>query len=175
MKKQNLELMLRKPVHPVVGKAVLGAGILLTAIAFVLVLQQQAVSPTLTKQKEASPRSTPAPTFNPANFALTPTPTLAPGQKAIYSFYIQATSTITKSKGIDLTQSDTGKVFTVDIGTLLIVNFGRVGKSHVSALSPQAIFTNYGRPETIHLPNNALGAFRVYRAGFGTIRVTETD
>ncbi len=113
-----------------------------------------------------------APTVPPI---LMPTPTLAPGQKAIYTFYIQTTDHKTSNEELTLNTSDTGKLLTVDIGTLIIVNFGRVGKFHLSASSPQAIFTNFGRPETIHLPNNALGAFRVHRSGFGTITVIETE
>jgi hypothetical protein len=104
-----------------------------------------------------------------------PTPTLASGQKAIYTFYIQATSHKTSNGELTLNTPDTGKILTVDIGTLILVNFGRVGKFHVSASSPQTIFANFGRPETIHLPNNALGAFRVYRTGFGTITVIEAE
>jgi hypothetical protein len=106
--------------------------------------------------------------------ALLPTPTLASGQKAIYTFYIQATPHNAKNEELTLNTPDTGNKFTVDIGTLIIVNFWRIGKFHVSASSPQAIFTNVGRPETIHLPNNALGAFSVYRSGLGTITVIET-
>ncbi len=106
---------------------------------------------------------------------LMPTPTLALGQKAIYTFYIQATSHKTSNGELTLNTPDTGKIFTVDIGTLILVNFGRVGKFHVSASSPQTIFTSFDRPETIHLPNNALGAFRIYRSGFGTLTVIEAE
>jgi hypothetical protein len=77
MKKQTLATKLHKPVHPIFGKIVLGAGISLASIAFVLVLQQQSISP------RSTPTPTLTPTLNPAYFALTPTSTLAPGQKAI--------------------------------------------------------------------------------------------
>ncbi len=107
--------------------------------------------------------------------SLIPTPTLAAGQKDIYTFYIQATSYKASNEELTLNMSDTGKIHTADIGTLIIVNFGRVGKFHVSASSPQAIFTNSSQPETIHLPNNTLGAFRVYRSGFGTITIIEAE
>ncbi len=105
----------------------------------------------------------------------TPRPTFAPDQiKATFTFYIQATShKPNPPKVFSLTQADSGKTFTVDIGTLIIVNFGRVGKFQTSQLSPQAIFTNFGSPGVIHLPNNALGAFSVFREGFGTITVIE--
>jgi hypothetical protein len=123
-----------------------------------------------------NPLPTASPTVSPTIMlmpTLAPTPTLAPGQKAFYTFYIQATSHKASNEELTLNTPDTGKKFTVDIGTLLIVNFWRVGKFQLSASSPQAIFTNFGRPETIHLPNNALGAYRVYRSGFGTIQVIE--
>lgn len=129
----------------------------------------------ISKQKSFQPqldKRLPIPITSPS---LIPTPTLAAGQKAIYTFYIQATSYKASNEELTLNMSDTGKIHTVDMGTLIIVNFGRVGKFRVSASSPQAIFTNSGRPETINLPNNALGAFRVYRSGFGTIKVIETE
>ena len=174
MKKQPLATKLHKSVHPTLGKIVLGAGILLVAIALVLVFQQQSVSPTLTNQSTLTPTSTPIPSLNPTYFLLTPTPTLAPGQKAIYTFYIQASSH-KSSQELVLSPSDTGKEFTVDIGTLIILEHFGVINIHISQFSHQAIFENFGSPETIHLPNNALGAFRIYREGLGTITVVEKD
>src|SRR5260221_9158678 len=104
----------------------------------------------------------PSTVLPPAQLAVSPTvlptlistPTLAPGQKAIFTFYFQATAHKISNEELTLNASDTGKILTVDIGTLIIVNFGRVAKFQVSASSPQAIFTNFGRPETIHLPIN---------------------
>lgn len=100
-----------------------------------------------------------------------PTPTLSPGEKAICTFYIQATShEASKPRGLALTQANSGKTFTVDIGTLLIV-FCAEPYSRLSAISPQGIFTNYGTSGTIHLPANATGSYTIYRAGSGTITV----
>lgn len=79
----------------------------------------------------------------PAQIALSmivPTPTLAPGQKAIYTFYIHATSHKTSYKGLGIHSSDSGKIFIVDMGTLVDVDFGRIGNFHVTVTSPQNIF-----------------------------------
>lgn len=117
----------------------------------------------------------PSPTLSPTIIP-TLTPTIAPSKiEATYTFYIQTTSHKTSNGELTLNTIDTGKTLTVDIGTLIIVNFGRVGKFYISASSPQAIFTNFSRQETIHLPNNALGAFRIYRSGFGTITIIEVE
>ncbi len=184
MKKGTLLKKLHKPVHPVVAATAIIGVVLLTALSpFIMRALSRLNFAFPTPPKITYVHVTPIPNItavpNVPISTLTPsfapTPTLAPGQKAIYTFYIQATTYTTSDKGLELEQSDTGKMFTVDIGTLIIVNFGRVSKFHVSASSPQAIFTNFGRPAIIHLPNNALGAFRVYRAGLGTINVTETD
>ncbi len=105
-----------------------------------------------------------------------PTSTLAPGQKAIYTFYIQATSHETSPKGFSLKQSDTGKTFTVDVGTFISLDFGVVGKFHVSLSSPQNIFKCVGSECLPHSsPENSITSFWVSRAGYGTITVTETE
>src|SRR6266536_3612925 len=60
-----------------------------------------------------------------------PTPTLAPNQiKATYTIYIQSTPHIVGRGGLGLKQADSGKVFTVDIGTFISLDFGP-GKFHV--------------------------------------------
>jgi hypothetical protein len=59
MKKQNLTKRLRKPVYPMAGKAVLGAGILLAVVALAFLFQQQLLTPPLTKM--------PVPTFPPVS------------------------------------------------------------------------------------------------------------
>src|SRR5215472_7485747 len=70
-----------------------------------------------------------------------PTPTLAPGQKAIYTFYIQASPRQTIDTGLSLSPSDAGKVIHVNTGALLIIGFG-LRNFHVSTSSQQNIFTN---------------------------------
>jgi hypothetical protein len=176
MEKQSFVKKLHKSAHPTLGKIVLGAGILLAAGALILVFRQQSVSPTLTNQSTPPPTLTPAPTLNPKSFLLTPTPTLAPKQKAVYTFYIQATSNKTNRKGLGIKQSDTGKVFTVDIGTLVIVNFGRVGKFQVSVSSPQDIFKCVGAECLPHSsPSNAIFSSWVSHEGFATITVVEAN
>jgi hypothetical protein len=81
---------------------------------------------------------------------LIPTPTLAPGQKAIYTFYIQTTPhKIVFPRGMGIHQSDTGKVFTVDIGTLIDVNFGRVGKFHGNYSGVLQSLQDKSRPSTV--------------------------
>ncbi len=113
-----------------------------------------------------------APTVLPT---LIPTLTLAPGQKAICTYYIQATSHETSPKGLALTLTDSGKTFTVDIGTLLIL-YCKAHNFHISASSSQDIFEGAGSKNyPIHLPLNAKGAFRVIRAGFGIIQVIGTE
>jgi len=105
---------------------------------------------------------------------LIPTLTFTPGQKAICTYYIQAISHEASPKGLALTQADSGKTFTVDIGTLLIL-YCKVHNFYISTSSPQDIFEGAGSPTLpIHLPANAIGAFRVIRAGLGTIQVTGT-
>ncbi len=116
-----------------------------------------------------------APTTTYTYLSLAPTPTLAPGQKAIYTFYIQATSHKADGKALNLTQTNTGKIFTVDIGTLISLNFG-VGKFRIATSSPQDIFESAGsQKRPIHLPLNTIGAFRVIRTGFGTVTVIEAE
>src|SRR5947209_12458705 len=55
MKKQPLAKKLHKPVHPMTGKVVLGAGILLAAGALALLFQQQSMksSATITPPTQA--------------------------------------------------------------------------------------------------------------------------
>ena len=184
MKKGNILKKLHKPVHPVVSAiAIIGVVLLIGTSPFITRALSKYNFSFTTPPKITHVHVTPIPNITAVPNAQTstltpssaPTPTLASGQKATYTFYFQVTSHTTTDKALELKQADTGKVFTVDIGTLIIVNFGRVSKFHISSSSSQAIFTNLGRPEIIHLPNNALGAFRVYRAGVGTINVTETD
>src|SRR6266702_4132350 len=102
MKKQSPIKRLYEPSHPILGKIVLSAGILLAVISCVLGLQHQSELLFLTKQRTLPATATPAPALNPAYFTLTPTPTLAPGQKAIYTFYIQATSHKTSNEELTL-------------------------------------------------------------------------
>ncbi len=116
-----------------------------------------------------------APTVLPTLIA-TPTPTLAPDQiKAIYTFYIQATSRKTSTKGLGLKQSDTGKTFTIDTGTFISLDFGP-GKFDVSLSSPQDIFKCVGSECLPHSsPRNSISSFWVSRAGYGTIKVIEAE
>lgn len=183
MKKDTLLKNLHKPVHPVISAiAIIGVVLLIGTSPFIMRALSRLNFSFTTPPKITYVHVTPIPNItavpNVSLSMLTPSfappPTLASGQKAIYTFYIQATSYKANNKELILTMSDTGKIHTADIGTLIIVNLGRPGKFQVSASSPQAIFTNSGRPEIIHLPNNALGAFRVYRTGIGIISVTET-
>ncbi len=121
------------------------------------------------QEKLSSPQLSPVSIIIPS-FA--PTPTLAPNQKAIYTFYMQTTIHQTSPKGLILHQSDTGKVYTVDIGTVIFIGFG--GDNYrISSSSPQGIF-EVPKGE-VHLPANAMGLFRVIRVGFGTITVTEEE
>jgi len=179
MKNQNFVKKLHKPVHPMWGKTVLGVGILFAAGALAYLLQRgPMISPATntppTKVGTTLPTSTP--TQQVAMYNPMPTPTLAPGQKANYTFYIQATSHKTSPKVLGLAQTDTGKAFIVDIGTFIIVNFGRVGKFQLSQSSPQDIFKGAGsKYQRINLPNNAIGAYTVIRAGSATITVVELN
>ncbi len=103
-----------------------------------------------------------------------PTPTFAPGQKAIYTFYIQASSRKIKPKVLGLNPSDSGKTFAVDIGTVILLkNFG-IGKFHLSVSSPQHIFTD-PNPGVLpaSVPFGTLDVLSVFHAGFGTILVYE--
>ncbi len=107
---------------------------------------------------------------------LIPTPTLAPGQiKATYTFYIQTTSYKTNSKGLGLNPSESGKSFIVDVGTAIYLEDFGIGRFHISQSSSQNIFTD-PNPEKLpgSLPVDAIGGFRVYRSGFGTITVAES-
>lgn len=114
-----------------------------------------------------------------------PTLTLAPGQIAIYTFYIQGSSQYDPIGTLKLKKSDARKTFKVDTGTLIFLQFG-VGKFHISTSSPQAIFfkrsdnlsslpANYQYRRLLGLPKNAIEALEVVRSGFGTIIVTETN
>ncbi len=151
----------------VIGIAVASVGFLIIVVNGLLLSKQKA-SHYQPEKKFLAP--TDLPTF-------IPTPTLAPGQiKAIYTFYIQATSHKINSKGLGLNPSDSGKTFVVDIGTLIILrNFG-MGRFYISQSSPQNIFTN---PNPGKLPGsvpvNAIEDFGVFRSGYGTITVTEAN
>ena len=50
MKKQSVIKKLHKPVHPILGKIVLGACIIVIVCAIVIMFEQQPVSPTSTRQ-----------------------------------------------------------------------------------------------------------------------------
>src|SRR5947209_5497481 len=126
---------LKENFLPLIGISLCLGALILLGIYF---YKQQSFQPQLDKRL-------PVPITAPS---LIPTPTIAAGQKAIYTFYIQASFYKTSNEQLTLNMSETGKIHTADIGTLIIVNFGRVGKFHVSASSPQAIFTNSGRPKT---------------------------
>ena len=165
MAKNTLLRILHQPVHPVFAVAILFFVTILGIMVFLMSIIK------FNPQAEKSPI---IPKTTQTCLPMPPTPTLAPGQKALYTFYIQATSN-QSSQELVLSQSDTGKVFTADIGTLIILQQFGISNSHISHVSPQDIFKNFGSPETIHLPNNALGAFRVYRAGCGTITVYGTN
>src|SRR5436309_15845083 len=108
----------------VIGIAIASVGVLIIVVSGL----------SLSKQKASyyqPEKRLPAPTV-PLTFIPTPIPTLAPDQiKAIYTFYIQATSRKTSTKGLGLKQSDTGKTFTIDTGTFISLDFGP-GKFHVS-------------------------------------------
>lgn len=164
------------PIWRIVSSKIVLTCAALAAIAalFILSALQRSSSTKQPKTTYSTPSVSPslAPSLAPSTFA--PSPTLAPGQKAIYTFYIQATSHKTSSKGLGINPSDTGRTFTVDIGTLLILrNFG-IGNFHVSLSSPQDIFAgpSTGLPKS--LPFNAIDTQGVFRAGFGTITVVET-
>jgi hypothetical protein len=83
MKNQSFTKKLHKPAQPMVGKAVLGAAILLAVGAFALLFQQQSVSPMQTS------RSTPPP-IPTSILAQSPntTPTLIPtnGWKTYHNY-----------------------------------------------------------------------------------------
>ena len=161
MKKKSVTSLLHKPVSPILAFAVIL--VCLVGILSIVIFVSQ--SNRKSSQQLAITQPIPSPT--PSN-----TPTLAASQKTICLFNIQATSHKTSPKALSLTRADTGRTFTVDMGTLLIL-FCTVPNFHVSSSSPQNIFA--GPSGTIHLPNNAIGAYRVFRAGFGTITVTGTE
>ena len=143
--------------------------------AIVLVFSPFLIRKTFLKPNEIllAPTITPIPAIISPTFG--PTPTLAPGQKAIYTFYIQTTSHGTANKTLHLNPSDSGKTFTVNIGAYIILSNFSGGGFHVSSVSPQNIFTP---PVSTSLPNsvpfNAIGVLGVFHPGFGTIVVAET-
>jgi hypothetical protein len=168
----------QKQVHSMLRNTILIVAVLFVIVLLYIIYAVNNAS-TLVHPKIAystsSASPTPAPSFNPAYFLLTPTPTLAPGQKAVYTFYIQATSHKTSNGELTLNPSDTGKVFTTDIGSLIILHFGG-GNFHISDSSPQDILEAAGSKHSpIHLPLNSIGAFNIVRLGFGTITVIETE
>jgi hypothetical protein len=114
-------------------------------------------------------------TWDSSIFFVPPAPTPAPGQKAIYTFYIRATShESSPRKAIALTQADTGNVFSVDAGTLILLRFAP-GKFTVSTSSPQDMFKCVGSECLPHSsPGNTIAAFWVH-AGSGTIQVVEAE
>ncbi len=180
MKKLNIIKSLHKPVHPIVTTTVIiGVVLLIGALPFI----QRALS-RFNFSSTKSPKSTSVhvvsfPTITAPTVPISvltpsfaPTPTLAPGQKAIYTFYIQTTSHTTSRKVLSLKQSDTGKMFTVDIGTFISLDFGVVGRFHVSLSSPQDIFKCIGSECLPHSsPENSISSFWVSHAGYGTIKV----
>ncbi len=146
-------------------------GIALVSVGALIVFSGLFLSKIQFSQRQ-SEKPLPAPTVPPT---LIPTPTLAPSQKAICTYYIQAMSHETSPKWLALTQTDSGKTFTVDIGTLLIL-YCKAYNFHFSTSSPQDIFEGAGsKNNPIHLPLNAICAFRVIRAGFGMIHVIGTE
>jgi len=113
------------------------------------------------------------PIYNQNTMIITPTQTLTNDQKASYIFYFETTNTETAKKILSIKKSDTGKLFKVNIGTLIILDLGN-GKYQISYDSLQNIFEGAGsKTRPIHLPMNAKGAFRIKNAGTGKIIVIE--
>ncbi len=129
---------------------------------------------TLFLSSQKAPQYPPEKKFLATTVPPTLTPTLAPGQiKAIYTFYIQASPHNAWRRVLGLTQTDTGKVFTVNIGTFISLDFGP-GKFYVSLSSPQDIFKCVGSGCLPHSsPMNSIFSSWVTRAGFATIQVIE--
>lgn len=104
-----------------------------------------------------------------------PKPSLTPGQRAVYTFYIRATShKITTPKGLGINASDSGKTFTVDIGTFVDVDFGRNGNFKVTVTSPQNIFQCSGSCIPHSSPVYSIYSDGITHSGFATIQVVET-
>lgn len=184
MKKQSFIKFLHKPVHPVISTiAINGVVLLIGASPFIAHALSRFDFSFTTPPKITTVHVTPNPNITAVPHVSTstltpsfaPTPTLAPGQKAIYTFYIQATSHTTDHSELVLTPSDTGKMFTADIGTLIILYFG-MGIFHISHSSTHDIFEASGsKSNPIHLPLNSIGAFNIIRSGYGKITVIETE
>ncbi len=183
MKKLNIVKALHKAVHPIVAiTAIIGVVLLIGASPFITRALSRFNFSSTKPPKSTSVHVISFPTITAHTVpisALTPsfapTPTLAPGQKAIYTFYIQASSHTTSGKGLGLQQADTGKMFTIDTGTFISLDFGP-GKFEVSLSSPQDIFKCIGSECLPHSsPENSISSFWVSHAGYGTITVIEVE
>jgi hypothetical protein len=172
MKILNFTKILRKPVHPMAGIVVLGAGILLAVGVFIMVLQQQSISPSI-----------PTRTSTPLSI-----PTLAPGQQATYTFYIHAPlfyfgggngndangKPILKAHQqqgynvISLDASEDGRTAELPIGTVLFLYFPTGG--HITSINPRGVVE--GIKGKTSVPFGDIGILQVVGSGTATITVS---
>jgi len=127
------------------------------------------------KQTNITPTK-PAWTVKTSEFTVTPT--LAPGQKSNYIYYINAVTATTKPGTLVLHPSDAGKTFSVPTKSVILLDFSTInsGKNFTYvSFSPQNIFKPSGKPVPFALPKNYLGGYVVYRIGIGKITVTQAQ